>query len=68
MLNTFSVECLYFVRKDRPLGDLQSALTKFLSYFVKNQQVYEFSVGGVDYQLNYIDICYFEIFRNTMTL
>lgn len=66
MLNTFSVECLYFVRKDRPLGDLQSALTKFLSYFVKNQQVYEFSVEGVDYQLNYIDICYFEIFRNTM--
>lgn len=66
VFNTFFVECLYFVRKDRLLGDLQSAMAKFLSYFVKNQQVYEFSVEEVDYQLNYIDICYFEIFRNTM--
>lgn len=66
VFDTFIVESLYFVRKDKLEDDLKQAIHKYLDYFEMNNKVYKFFVNGIEQTVKYRDIYYFEVFRNNL--
>ncbi|MEG0176250.1 LytR/AlgR family response regulator transcription factor [Anaerorhabdus sp.] len=66
VFDTFIVESLYFVRKDKLANDLKLAIEKYCALFEKNNQVFRFSENGNTVVVKYQDIYYFEVYKNNM--
>lgn len=66
VFDSFSVDSLYFVRKNRLNEDLKKALTKYVHHYVKINQIFLINNGKDQIRILYKDIQYFEVFKNDL--